>query len=121
MKILAGHVQKSDSEGNTLGVTKNTEKIEMTIDMEADSDTATDSNKPASKEQIRLLGLIWAKLFQPNMQKIKMTFCKIKETICLHPRPKATEFLKKLAVFVFTFMWLMGGMWVASPYLKWKE
>ena len=81
MKILAGHVQKSESEGDNLAVTKITEKTEMTIDMEADSNT-----KPASKEQIRLLGLIWAKLFQPHMQKIKMIFCKIKETICLGPK-----------------------------------
>ena len=103
MKILAGHVQKSESEGDNLAVTKITEKTEMTIDMEADSDTATESNKPASKEQIRVLGLIWAKLFQ---QKIKMIFCKIKETICVGH--KAREFLKELAVIVFTLMWLMA-------------
>ena len=121
MKIFAGHVQKSVSEGDNLGVTKNTEKTEMTIDMEADSDTATESNKPASKEQIRLLGLIWAKLFQPNMQKIKMIVCKIKETICVGP--KAREFLKELAVLVFMFMWFMAGVWhvVASANMKWKE
>ena len=102
MKILAGHVHKSNSESNKQDVSKNIEKTEMTIDMEANTDTHTESTKPTANWPIFLLGQKGATFFQPTMQKITMIFGKVQEIICVDPKP--------LAVVVFTFTFLMTVM-----------